>query len=108
MRDFDEVRHDRTQHCGTGDPTVAEHRRGESRRPHSRVGYPGQDPEDVARVALGALEQAARDAAEGEEPVVVLAEVDQGRKARRVVLLDFEVWLAKVAKEPAVREEDGG
>ncbi len=35
------------------------------------------------------LAQAARDAGEGERPAVVLAEVSQGRKARRLVMLDF-------------------
>ncbi len=37
----------------------------------------------------------------------MLVEVRQGWKARRVVLLNVAVWLAKVAKEPAVQEGDG-
>ncbi|MDP9470567.1 MAG: hypothetical protein M3Q71_07855 [Chloroflexota bacterium] len=40
----------------------------------------------------GAVEQAARDADAGEIPVVVLSEVSQGRKARRLVVLDFDHW----------------
>jgi len=39
-----------------------------------------------------AVDQAARDAAPGEEPLVVLSEVSQGRKARRLVVLDFDTW----------------
>lgn len=40
----------------------------------------------------GAVEQAERDAAAGEIPVVVLSEVSQGRKARCLVLMDFDAW----------------
>ena len=49
-----------------------------------------------------ALDQAARDADEGERPAVVISDVVQGRKARRLVLLDFDRWRALVEAE-AVR-----
>lgn len=39
-----------------------------------------------------AVDQAQRDAGEGECAAVVLSEVSQGRKARRLVVLDFEAW----------------
>ena len=39
-----------------------------------------------------AVEQARRDAGAGERPAVVLADVSQGRKARRLVVLDFDAW----------------
>lgn len=44
-----------------------------------------------------ALDQATRDAEEGERPAVVLVEVSQGRKMRRLVLLDFEQFRAVVS-----------
>ncbi len=40
----------------------------------------------------GAVEQAERDADTGEIPVVVLSEVSQGRKARRLVVMAFNDW----------------
>ncbi len=40
----------------------------------------------------GAVEQAERDADAGEIPVVVLSEVSQGRKARRLVVMAFNDW----------------
>ena len=43
-----------------------------------------------------ALDQAARDADQGERPAVVISDVVQGRKARRLVLLDFDQWQALV------------
>ncbi len=41
-----------------------------------------------------AREQAQRDAGDEERAAVVLAEVRQGRKARRLVVLDVAVWRA--------------
>lgn len=46
-----------------------------------------------------ALDQAARDAGPDEYPAVVLAHVSQGRKARRLVLLDFAHFRALVGGE---------
>ncbi len=40
----------------------------------------------------GAVEQAERDADAGEIPVVVLSEVSQGRKARRLVVMALDDW----------------
>ena len=59
------------------------------------------------------LERAARDAAPGERPAVVLSDVVQGRKARRLVLLDFEEWRALIEAERSgderpLRAETGG
>ncbi len=52
-----------------------------------------------------ALEQAQRDAGDEEHAAVVLAEVSQGREARHLVVLDFDVWRelvgAAAAKEGA-------
>ncbi len=48
---------------------------------------------------VAALDQAARDAGAGERPAVVLSAVSQGRKARRLVVLDFEDWRALVAPD---------
>ncbi len=39
-----------------------------------------------------AVDQAERDAAAGETPVLVVSQVSQGRKARRLVVLDFDHW----------------
>lgn len=39
-----------------------------------------------------AVGQAQRDAGEGERAAVVLSEVSQGRRARRLVVLDFDLW----------------
>jgi hypothetical protein len=48
-----------------------------------------------------AIDQAQRDAGEGERPAVVLADVSQGRKARRLVVLDFDAWASTIgACEP--------
>jgi hypothetical protein len=52
-----------------------------------------------------ALDQAARDSGEGEYPAVILSHVSQGKKARRVVLLDFAHFRALVAGEEAVQGE---
>ena len=41
-----------------------------------------------------AVDQARRDAGAGEQCAVVLVDVSQGRKARRLVVLDFETWCA--------------
>ena len=50
---------------------------------------------------LAAVDQAARDAGDGERPAVVLSEVSQGRKAWRLVVLDFDTWAAEIgACEP--------
>jgi len=55
-----------------------------------------------------ALDQAARDAGPEEYPAVVLAHVSQGRKARRLVLLDFAHFRALVAGEKGDRSADEG
>ena len=44
-----------------------------------------------------ALAQAERDAGAGEIPAVVLCEVGPGRKARRLVVLDFDRFAALIA-----------
>jgi hypothetical protein len=48
-----------------------------------------------------AIEQAARDAGPEERAAVVLAEVSQGRKARRLVVIEFETWQALAGLEGA-------
>ncbi len=53
-----------------------------------------------------ALDQAARHAEEGERPAVVVSDVVQGRKARRLVLLDFDQWRVLVGADDAVRSAD--
>ena len=63
----------------------------------------------VPKWLWAALDQAARDAEAGERPAVVVSDVVQGRKARRLVLLDFEQWRALVRPEQggeAVRSAD--
>ena len=50
----------------------------------------------VPKWLWAALDQAARDAEPGERPAVIVSDVVQGRKARRLVLLDFEQWRALV------------
>ena len=59
------------------------------------------------------LDRAARDAEPGERPAVVLSDVVQGRKARRLVLLDFDEWrtlieAARSGDEAPFRDETGG
>ncbi|MDP9470319.1 MAG: hypothetical protein M3Q71_06570 [Chloroflexota bacterium] len=46
-----------------------------------------------------AVDQATRDADPGELPAVVLNQVSQGRRARRLVVLDFERFAALIAGE---------
>src|SRR5919202_3304144 len=41
---------------------------------------------------IAAVEQAQRDAGADERAAVVLTAVSQGRKARRLVVLDFDTW----------------
>ncbi len=53
-----------------------------------------------------AMEQAARDAGPGESPVVVLNEVRAGVKARRLVVLDFDLFAALITTQ-ARRLGDG-
>jgi len=43
-----------------------------------------------------ALDQAERDAAPDETPIVVLSQVQAGRKARRVVCLDIDAFVALI------------
>jgi hypothetical protein len=43
-----------------------------------------------------AVDQARRDAGPGERPAVVLSEVTPGRRARRLVVLDFDAWAADI------------
>lgn len=52
------------------------------------------------------LDRARRAAGPGERAAVVLTEVSQGRKARRLVLLDFDQWRALVGGEGAARSAD--
>ncbi|MDP9358321.1 MAG: hypothetical protein M3R02_24145 [Chloroflexota bacterium] len=44
-----------------------------------------------------AVDQAARDASPDERPALVLNQVTQGRRARRLVVLDFELFAALIA-----------
>ncbi|MDP9355157.1 MAG: hypothetical protein M3R02_07715 [Chloroflexota bacterium] len=46
-----------------------------------------------------AVDQAARDAGPGESPAVVFNEVRQGRRARRLVVLDLELFAALIGAE---------
>src|SRR5919206_186077 len=46
---------------------------------------------------VAAVEQAQRDASADERAAVVLAAVSQGRKARRLVGLDFDTWRVLIA-----------
>ena len=48
-----------------------------------------------------AVAQACRDCTPGELPIVVLNEVSQGRKARRLLVLDLDAWMAAEPKEGA-------
>jgi hypothetical protein len=52
------------------------------------------------------LDQATRDAGPGETPVVVISEVSQGKKARRLVLMHFEDWVNDVNKDHEVAHDD--
>ncbi len=45
----------------------------------------------------GAVDQAKRDAETGDRPAVVLSEVIPGKRARRLVVLEFDAWAADVA-----------
>ncbi len=47
-----------------------------------------------------AVDQAARDAGPGESPAVVLNEVRAGVKARRLVVIDFDLFGRLIAGEP--------
>ena len=53
---------------------------------------------------FAALNQAARDAAPDERPAVVLVAVRQGKKARRLALLDFAHFAALVGGEQGADE----
>ncbi len=44
-----------------------------------------------------AIDQAQQDAAIGERPAVVLSEVTPGKRARRLVVLDFDTWAATIS-----------
>jgi hypothetical protein len=48
-----------------------------------------------------AVDQAQRDAGVGERAAVVLSEVSQGRRARRLVVLDFDTWRGLLGEEKA-------
>lgn len=50
-----------------------------------------------------AVDQAQRDASDGRLPLLVLNEVTQGRKARRLIVLDIETWSKVTAKEDGER-----
>jgi len=50
---------------------------------------------------VAAVDQAARDAGPGEAPVVVLIEVRQGCKARRLAVLDLGDWWAVAGPDAA-------
>ena len=43
-----------------------------------------------------AVDQAEQDAETGERPAVVLSEVTEGTRARRLVVLDFDAWAAGI------------
>ncbi len=82
---------------------------GTTRLPHGGAGQPdcranGWSVQIKTRASVpawlwAALEQAARDAEPDERPAVVLVEVSQGKKARRLVLLDFYCWREVVCQE---------
>jgi hypothetical protein len=55
----------------------------------------------VPQWLFDALGQTMRDAEPGERPAVVVVEVSQGRKARRLVLLPFESFQALVCGQGA-------
>ncbi len=46
-----------------------------------------------------AVDQAARDAGPDERPAVILNQVSQGRRARRLVVLDLELFAALIGAE---------
>ena len=46
-----------------------------------------------------AVDQARRDAASGERPAVVLSEVTPGKRARRLVILEFDTWAAEIGAD---------
>ena len=50
-----------------------------------------------------AVDQAARDAGGGEVPIVVRNQVSQGRRARRLAVLQLEAWRALIAEESGVQ-----
>ena len=92
---------------------------GTQRLPNSGSGQPGiciagwavqiKTRATVPKWLWAALDQAARDAEPGERPAVIVSDVVQGRKARRLVLLDFDHWRALVQPEQgaeAVRSAD--
>ncbi len=91
---------------------------GTRRHPHSGFGQPdirvnGWAVQVKTRATVpawlwAALDQAARDANPGERPAVVISDVVQGRKARRLVLLDFDQWRALVGGEEGVRSAEEG
>ena len=56
----------------------------------------------------GAVDQATRDAGEGELPVVVLNEVSRGRKVRRLVVVDLGALIEWRAGEDGTRPGGGG
>ncbi len=80
---------------------------GTHRLPNIGIGQPdcragGVSYQIKTRVALptwltSAMAQATRDADPGELPVVILNEVTQGTKARRLAVLDFADWCALIA-----------
>ncbi len=93
------------------------------RFPNSGIGQPdvrvaGYAVQVKTREALptwliAAVDQAERDAGAGEIPVVVLAEVSQGRKARRLVLMAFDDWWDMATgtvgdRSPEVTDENTG
>ena len=51
-----------------------------------------------------AVDQAERDAETGEWAAVVLSEVTQGTRARRLVVLEFDAWAADVAPQTMIGE----
>ncbi len=53
-----------------------------------------------------AMEQAARDAGPDERPAVVLNQVTQGRRARRLLVIDLEIFAALIGTQ-AQRLGDG-
>ncbi len=48
------------------------------------------------RTRTAVLDQARRDAGDGERPAVVLSEVKPGKRARRLVVLEFGAWAALI------------
>ena len=84
-----------------GGAPPAEQWTGAARCPGTWQGAAGQDAEGTPGLAHEALEQAQRDGGAEERAAVAFAEVRQGRTARRLVVLDFDIWQALLGRNEA-------